>query len=270
MWLMLTFIPWYPKYSHFFLYLQINGIQQLFLKLSRAMSSFVVPAKKTLTGNSLQLSTSIVLVPTQTMTILLSAIASKTCPCITGFVSVPIRWQALGAWRLDLLHSFKIQLGGAEEWPASTCTSLSPSFFCPFSLSNYLSYLTLSLFLSLSLVCFFLAVSPLSHFRSSSPLMPIFSCEIGCLSLSFPLQPPSSLPPSLSLTLCVRVCRWLLLAGSVTRGNWGRVHFNRTNGNKLIHFHCCFWDAVWVSGKRTESWEFFLKKRSKASGAGHP
>lgn len=126
MWLMLTFIPWYPKYSHFFLYLQINGIQQLFLKLSRAMSSFVVPAKKTLTGNSLQLSTSIVLVPTQTMTILLSAIASKTCPCITGFVSVPIRWQALGAWRLDLLHSFKIQLGGAEEWPASTCTS--PSF----------------------------------------------------------------------------------------------------------------------------------------------
>lgn len=126
---MLTFIPWYPKYSHFFLYLQINGIQQLFLKLSRAMSSFVVPAKKTLTGNSLQLSTSIVLVPTQTMTILLSAIASKTCPCITGFVSVPIRWQALGAWRLDLLHSFKIQLGGAEEWPASTCTSPSPSFF---------------------------------------------------------------------------------------------------------------------------------------------
>ena len=132
---------------------------------------------------------------------------------------------------------------------------LSPSFIVfpptpsPFPLS-----LSLSLFFSL--FCFFLSFVAFQVF-SSLCRCPFFS-EISCLSRSFPLQPPSSpflsLSLSLSFALCVRVCRWLLLAGSVTRGNWGRVHFNRTNGNKLIHFHCCFFffffrDAVEFQAK---------------------
>lgn len=82
--------------------------------------------------------------------------------------------------------------------------------------------------------------------RSYSSQMPIFT-EISCLFSSFPFH---HRPPPFSFACCVRVCRWLMLAGSVTRGNWGRVHFKRTNGNKLICFHCCFCDAV--SCKRTK------------------
>ena len=148
---------------------------------------------------------------------------------------------------------------------------LSPSFIVfpptpsPFPLS-----LSLSLFLPLLLLPLFRCISGLLL----SLQMPIFLWD----QLSFSLVPtpapflPLSLSLSLSFALCVRVCRWLLLAGSVTRGNWGRVHFNRTNGNKLIHFHCCFFFFFQrrrrVSGKRTEAASF--KKRSKASVAGRP
>lgn len=120
-----------------------------------------------------------------------------------------------------------------------------------------------STFLSLTFICFFLAGSSWFNFRSSSQQMPIFLCDRLAFSL-VPTPTPFSLPPSFTLTLplscllapCVRVCRWLSLAGSVTRGNWGRVHFNRTNGNKLIHSCCCFLrhHSSFVS-KRAESCE---------------
>lgn len=130
---------------------------------------------------------------------------------------------------------FKLQLGGAEEGSASTCTALSPSFSFLFSHSDSLSYLSLLLFSSLSLVCFFL-------YRLSFVVFQVFLSTDANFSLRSAVFFPHSHSPSLPLSfaLCVRVCRWLLLAGSVTRGNWGRVHFNRTNGNKLIRFHCCF------------------------------
>lgn len=174
-------------------------------------------------------------VPFPTKTILPSITASKTCSCITAFVSMPIRCRAPRHDDLDLLHSFNSSLvEQRNDLLISTCTSVTLLYcFSPTPSAFPLRLSPSSASSSLSL-----------HFRSS-PLSlcrcPFFS-EISCLSLPFPLQPPSSLSPSLSLSfaLCVRVCRWLLLAGSVTRGNWGRVHFNRTNGNKLIHFHCCF------------------------------
>ena len=100
---------------------------------------------------------------------------------------------------------------------------------------------------SFSLTYYFLTVS-LIWFYSFYQQMPI-SLSDG-LSLSPIPTPALLLPPTLSFALCVRVCRWLLLAGSVTRGNWGRVHFNRTNGNKLIHFRCCLRDDVWAAGKK--------------------
>lgn len=156
------------------------------------------------------------------------------------------------AWRLDLLHSFNSSLVEQRKDLLAPVPLRRLPFFL-FSQSNSLSHLTLLIFSSLSFICFFLAISPSLHFGSSSPQMPIF-LRLPVFSL-VPTQTPF-LPPSFSFALCVRVCRWLLLAGSVTRGNWGRVHFSRTNGNKLIHFHCCFLEAVWVEGKRTESCEF--------------
>lgn len=93
-----------------------------------------------------------------------------------------------------------------------------------------------------------LSSSPLQHVRSSSPPMPTFHQERLSFfpplsfSLSLSLSHSSPLPPP--PVLCVRVCRWPSLAGSVTRGNWGRVHFHRTNGNKLICFHCCVFETV--------------------------
>lgn len=65
----------------------------------------------------------------------------------------------------------------------------------------------------------YLSPSSASFFRCSSGLRR-YPCLSDCLSLSFPLQP---LPPSFSLSFAryVRVCRWLLLAGSVTRGKTG-------------------------------------------------
>lgn len=94
---------------------------------------------------------------------------------------------------------------------------------------------------------------PLLCSTSGLPLhrCPLFT-KSGCLffsplsfSLSLSLSHSSPLPPP--PVLCVRVCRWPSLAGSVTRGNWGRVHFHRTNGNKLICFHCCVFETVFWS-----------------------
>lgn len=158
------------------------------------------------------------------------------------------------AWRLDLVHSFNSSLVEQRN------DLLAPVPLChsPFFLFTHPDSLP-----PISLLAPSSASSSLSLLHCISGLLlcrcPFFS-EIACLSLSFPLQPPSSL--SLSFALCVRVCRWLLLAGSVTRGNWGRVHFNRTNRNKLIHFHCCFWDAVLVSGRRTKSCKFLKKVKA--------
>lgn len=152
------------------------------------------------------------------------------------------------AWRSTPFS--QLQLGGAEEWSVSTWTSLSPSFSPP------LLAISLLLFSSLSLICFLLAVS------TSLRFLVFFSADAH-FSLRWPVflshSHSNPLPPSLSrsFALCLRVCRWLLLAGSVTRGNWGRVHFNRTNGNKLIHFHCCLCDDVWAAGK---------KKKKKGEG----
>lgn len=162
-------------------------------------------------------------------------IASKTCPCITAFVSVPIRWQALryDNWICSILQT-------PAWWSRGMiCTHLYSSVtilfisFLPLRLP--LLSLSLLLFSSLSLVCFFLS-------RLSFVAFQVFLSTDANFSLRSAVFFSHSHSPSLPLSfaLCVRVCRWLLLAGSVTRGNWGRVHFNRTNGNKLIRFHCCF------------------------------
>lgn len=154
------------------------------------------------------------------------------------------------AWRLDLLHSFNSSLvEQRNDLLAPVPLRHLPFFpFLPLRLpllshpSTFLISLPrLLLPRRLSFDAFQVFFSADAHFSLRSAVF---------LSRS---TPTPFLPPSLSFAFWVRVCRWLLLAGSVTRGNWGRVHFNRTNGNKLIHFHCCFLNAVWVSGKRTES-----------------
>lgn len=186
----------------------------------------------------------------QTKTILPSIIAFKKRASITAFVNVPICWQALGHdnW-IHFNSSF-----GKQSFDLLAPVHLSHPAFLPFlqlpllchsfTFLVRLTHLLLSCWLSVAFQLFFPADA---HFSLRLPV---------CL----PRSHCNPLPPSsLSFALCLRVCRWPLLAGSVTRGNWGRVHFNRTNGNKLIHFHCCFWDDVWVAGKRTESCELQKK-----------
>lgn len=152
-------------------------------------------------------------------------------------------------------------LPGSETWWLDLLHSLNPILVeqrddlrAPVLLRHLLFSATLSP--SPILLLYFSHLHPLSASSSPSVLcrrsyssqMPIFT-EISCLFSSFPFH---HRPPPFSFACCVRVCRWLMLAGSVTRGNWGRVHFKRTNGNKLICFHCCFCDAV--SCKRTKGW----------------
>lgn len=131
------------------------------------------------------------------------------CPSMTAFDSPPAL-AGSDAWRLD-----------------RTCTPPSASL-------SYLVSHRDSLLLSLP-ACVFLSLNASQVFLSTDAHFSLRSVVVSRFS---PL--PRSLPPPSLFSLCVRVCRWLLLAGSVTRGNWGRVHFNGTNGNKLIHFHCCF------------------------------
>lgn len=171
----------------------------------------------------------------------IALIACKTCQCLTANLLAGSE-----AWQLDRLHFFNSSLveqmnDRLAPLTASTFFSFLPfqlpllSYFFTFHISP--PYLLLSCRLSVVFQVFFSADAHFFFFK-----LPV------CLSCSHSNPLP---PSSLSHSLCVRVCRWLVLAGSVTRGNWGRVHFNRTNGNKLIHFHCCFWDAVCVAGKRT-------------------
>lgn len=152
------------------------------------------------------------------------------------------------AWRLDVLHSFSSSLVEQRNDLLAPVPLCHPPFFPSLTLQLPLLSHCSTFPISLSHLPLLRCISGFSADAHFSPRLPVFRSH----SLSNPL------PPSLSLSfaLCVRVCRWLLLAGSVTRENWGRVHFNRTNGNKLIHFHWCFWDGVWIAGKRTDGWGF--------------
>lgn len=144
---------------------------------------------------------------------------------MTAFVSVPTRWEALT--HHDWISS---GISSMVKIPAeNTCTSITHTFpptpAPPPAL--FLSFAARQVFLSTD-----------AHF---SPRAVVFFSPLS-FSLSLSLSHSSPLPPP--PVLCVRVCRWPSLAGSVTRGNWGRVHFHRTNGNKLICFHCCVFETV--------------------------
>lgn len=158
--------------------------------------------------------------PTQTKPVVPPIIACKTCPYISAVVSMPILWLAVSPDYL--FFSFNYNLVKKE-----ICKHL---------------YL-----LNLSLSFTFL----ISHFTPSSHHF-LFGLAHFCLRWPVFLFHSHSdpVPPSPSFALCVWVCRWLLLTGSVTRGNWGRVHFSGTNGNKLIHVHGCLCDDVQATDKK--------------------
>ena len=129
-------------------------------------------------------------VPFPTKTILPSITASKTCSCITAFVSMPIRCRALRHDDLDLLHSFNSSLvEQRNDLLISTCTSVTLLYcFSPAPSAFPLCLPPSSASSSLSL-----------HFRSASLSADAHFSLRSAVFLSRSHSSP--LPPSLPLAL---------------------------------------------------------------------